>query len=109
MLESWLTRRALMRLTAKNYNELVPRLVVKTKADLAHADEALFDALSGGEGEISRWPDDPEFAEFLRTREIYGTVSAARLVMALAGVETSLYTNKTEVPDLTGPEVVGRG
>jgi hypothetical protein len=101
ILESWLARRALMRLTAKNYNRLVPRLVVRMKADLAHVDDALLEALAGGEGEISRWPDDAEFAEFLRTREVYGTVAAPRLVMALAAVETSLYTNKTEVPDLT--------
>lgn len=100
ILESWLARRALMRLTAKNYNRLVPRLVARMKADLAHADYALLEALSGGEGEISRWPGDAEFAEFLRTREVYGTVSAPRLIMALAAVEGGLYTNKTEVPDL---------
>jgi hypothetical protein len=98
MLESWLARRALMRLTAKNYNRLVPRLVAKMKVDLAHADDALLEALSGGEGEISRWPDDAEFGHFLRTRELYGTVSQPRLVMALAAVEASLYSNKTDVP-----------
>ena len=54
ILESWLARRALMRLTAKNYNRMVPRLVAKMKADLEHADDALLPALSGGEGEISR-------------------------------------------------------
>ena len=63
ILESWLARRALMRLTAKNYNRLVPRLVAKMKADLEHADDALLDALSGGEGEISRWPWDNELGE----------------------------------------------
>ncbi len=108
ILESWLARRALMRLTAKNYNRLVPRLVVRMKADLAHADDALLEALCGGEGEISRWPDDAEFGEFLRTREVYGMVAAPRLVMALAAVETSLYTNKTEVPDLAEPPRVNR-
>ena len=41
ILESWLARRALMRLTAKNYNRLVPRLVARMKADLEHADDAL--------------------------------------------------------------------
>ncbi len=103
VLESWLARRALMRLTAKNYNRLVPRLVAKMKADLAYADDALLESLSGGEGEISRWPSDAEFAEFLRTREVYGAVSAPRLSMALAAVETSLYTNKTEIRDLVEP------
>jgi len=100
ILESWLARRALMRLTAKNYNRLMPRLIARMKADLEHADDALLQALSGAEGEISRWPGDAEFIDFLRTREVYGTVSQPRLVMALAAVEASLYTSKTDVPTL---------
>lgn len=100
ILESWLARRALMRLTAKNYNQLVPRLVAKMKADLEHADEALLAALSGGEGEISRWPRDAEFGQHLRGRDVYGWVSQPRLVMALAAVEASLYSSKTDVPTL---------
>jgi hypothetical protein len=99
-LESWLARRALMRLTTKNYNRLVPRVVARMKADLEHADDALLKALSGTEGEISRWPRDAEFTDFLRTREVYGTVSQPRLVMALAAVEASLYSNKTDIPAL---------
>ncbi len=100
ILESWLARRALMRLTAKNYNRLVPRLVARLKADLERVDDALLQALSGAEGEISRWPGDAEFTDFLRSREVYGTVSQPRLVMALAAVEASLYTSKTDVPAL---------
>jgi hypothetical protein len=100
ILESWLARRALMRLTAKNYNRLVPRLVARMKADLERADDALLQALSGAEGEISRWPGDAEFIDFLRTREVYGTVSQPRLVMALAAAEASLYTSKTDIPVL---------
>jgi hypothetical protein len=100
ILESWLARRALMRLTAKNYNRLAPRLVARMTADLEHADDALLQGLSGGEGEISRWPSDEEFKDFLRTREVYGTVSQPRLVMALAAVEASLYSNKTDMPSL---------
>jgi hypothetical protein len=98
ILESWLTRRALMRLTAKNYNRLVPRLVANMTADLEHADDALLQALSGAEGEISRWPGDSEFTDFLRTRDVYGTISQPRLVMALAAAEASLYTSKTDIP-----------
>lgn len=100
ILETWLARRALMRLTAKNYNRLVPRLVAKMKTDIQHADDVLLQALSGGEGEISRWPGDAEFTHFLRTRDVYGTVSQPRLVMALAAVEGSLSSNKTDVPAL---------
>ena len=75
MLESWLARRALMRLTAKNYNRLVPRLVAKMKADLVHADDALLAGLSGGEGGDLPWPADAEFREFLTSRDVYGNVS----------------------------------
>jgi hypothetical protein len=69
-------------------------------ADPERADDMLLQALSGAEGEISRWPGDAEFTDFLRTREVYGTVSQPRLVKALAAVEVSLYTSKTDVPVL---------
>ena len=70
------------------------------KADLEHADDVLLAGLSGGEGEISRWPADAEFREFLTSRDVYGSVSQPRLVMALAAVEATLYSNKTDVPQL---------
>jgi hypothetical protein len=79
-----------MRLAAENYNRLVPRLVARMKADLEHANDAVHEALSGGEGEISSWPADAELSDFLRTRDVYRTVSQPRLVMALAAVEASL-------------------
>jgi len=100
ILESWLTRRALARLTAKNYNRLVPRLVARMRSDLAHADDKLLEGLAGGEGEISRWPSDDELRSHLTTRPVYGWVSQPRLIMTLAGVETSLYDNKVDVPAL---------
>ncbi|MGH3503296.1 MAG: DUF262 domain-containing protein [Nocardioidaceae bacterium] len=96
ILESWLARRALTRLTSKNYNRLVPTLVKRMKADLEHADEALFRALVGADAAASRWPDDAEFTEFLRTREVYGLVSRPRLVMALSAVEETMRTTKSE-------------
>ena len=100
MLESWLTRRSLMRLTAKNYNRLVPRLVAKLATDLEHADDQLLAALGGGEGEISRWPTDSELRAYLINRPTYGWVAQPRLVMVLAAVEESLYSNKVDVPTL---------
>jgi hypothetical protein len=102
ILESWLARRVLMRLTAKNYNRQVPQLVAKIKADLPHADEALLAALRGGTGAVSWWPEDVEFTDFLRNRDIYGTVSKPRLAMALAAVEASLRSDKTEAALVEG-------
>lgn len=97
IIESWLARRALMRWTSKNYNRVVPRLIAQMKADLPHADDVLLAALSSGAGDVSRWPSDAEFIEVLRTRDMYGTVSQARIVMALSAVEMTLHTSKTEV------------
>lgn len=99
-LESWLTRRALMRLTTRNYNQLVPRLIGRMNADLEHADDVLLAELSGGEGEISRWPRDSEFREFVETQAVYGTVAQERLVMALAAVEANQYSNKTDLVEV---------
>lgn len=100
ILESWLARRALTRLTAKNYNRQVPRLIDKISADLVHADDILLTELAGAEGKISRWPTDAEVARFLLDNDAYGIVARPRLVMALAAVETSLYSNKTDVHTL---------
>lgn len=100
ILESWLTRRALMRLTTRNYNQLVPRLVSQISQDLEHADRILLAALAGGEGEVSRWPLDDEFRDFVENREIYGTVARSRLVMALAAVEANQYSNKTDLVEI---------
>ncbi|MGJ7908231.1 DUF262 domain-containing protein [Actinopolyspora sp. H202] len=101
ILESWLARRALMRLTTKNYNRFVPRLLTVMKADPEHADQALYAALVGREGAVSRWPDDEEFIESLSNRYVYGNVSQQRLVMALTAVETSLRGAKSEQTPVT--------
>lgn len=96
IIESWLARRVLMRMTTKNYNRFVPRLVARVKADLVHADEALHAVLVGNEAGANRWPADEEFIDFLVTRDAYGVVAQPRLVMALTAVEASLRTSKTE-------------
>jgi hypothetical protein len=102
ILESWLSRRALMRLTTRNYNQLVPQLVGRMQNDLESADGVLLAELAGRGGEISRWPGDEEFREFVETQSVYGSVSQERLVMALATVEAHQYTNKTDLVEIPG-------
>jgi hypothetical protein len=96
MIESWLARRALLRMTTRSYSRFLPRLIAPVKADLVHADEALYAALRGTTATASRWPTDQEFVDRLVTRDAYDVVRRDRLVMALAAVESSLHTNKTE-------------
>lgn len=97
MLESWLVRRSLLRLTVKNYNVQVPALISRVADDPAHADEALLGELRAGTGEISRWPTDSELRDFYRSHDAYNNVGKPRLAMALAAVEQSLYSNKTDL------------
>ncbi len=97
ILESFLARRALMRLTTQNYNRIVPRMITAIKADPHHADTALLSVLASGDGYATRWPSDNEFSTFLRTRDVYDYVSRNRLIMAFAAVESSLDSHKTDV------------
>jgi len=96
MIESWLVRRMLMGLTAKNYNQQIPLIVGRVAEDPSRADEIVFEELSTGIGEISRWPEDDELRRRLAERGMYGYVAQARLAMVLAAVEESLYTSKVE-------------
>ena len=100
VLESWLMRRALMRLTVKNYNQQIPAMLKRVMSEPGRADEVLIEHLRSGVGQVSRWPTDQELTAYLTTRPVYGTISGARLVMALAAVEQSLYTTKTDLPQV---------
>lgn len=77
-----MTRRALTRLTSKDYNRQIPRLIDLIDADLEHADDVLLAALSSNTSHISRWPTDREVSQFLTNTDAYGVVGRARLVMA---------------------------
>jgi hypothetical protein len=98
ILESWLVRRALMRLTVKDYNQQIPTMLDRVAAEPDRADEALFNHLRSRFAKISRWPTDDEFKTYLTTRPLYGHIAAKRLVMALAAVELSLYSAKVDLP-----------
>jgi hypothetical protein len=100
MIESWLARRALMRMTSQAYNTQIPRMLARMKADPEHVDEALHRVLAAASGQASRWPSDEEFIESLATRDFYGRVSQARIVMALGAVEQSLYGGAIDLPTI---------
>lgn len=100
ILESWLVRRVLMRLTPKNYNQQVPQMLAKIAADPEHADDALLEYLASGEGEISRWPTDAELINNLTAKPLYAWVAAKRIVMALVAVEQSLYETGIDIPEV---------
>lgn len=97
MLESWLVRRALLRLTIKAYNVQMPVLIERVAEDPARADEMLVEELRSGTSEISRWPTDADVSVYYELHDAYNNIAKPRLAMALAAVEQSLYSNKTDI------------
>ncbi len=96
LLESWLVRRMLMLLTAKNYNMQVPIIIGRVAADPEHADDVVLDELRTGVGQVSRWPDDKELRDQLVNRPLYGYIAQARIVMIFRAIEVALYSTKVE-------------
>jgi hypothetical protein len=98
VLESWLVRRALMRLTVKAYNQQIPLMLARVSDDPEHADDVLIDYLRAGVGEISRWPNDEELRKALTTKGLYKNVAGKLIVLALAAIEETFYTAKVDIP-----------
>ncbi len=66
-LESWLVRRAILRLTAKNYNRTLTSLLTAIKADIARADEAVVCELRSSQATTAVWPSDDDIRWRLET------------------------------------------
>jgi hypothetical protein len=96
ILESWLVRRSLLRLTAKSYNEQVAAMLAKVGLDTSRADEIILEHLRSTVGEATRWPTDKDIVWFFENRDAYGLVAKSRLVMALGEIEQALYSSKVE-------------
>ena len=96
VVESFLVRRMVCRLTTKNYNRLFLDLLnFMRKRDEFTAD-AVKEFLRGQEGDSVRWPDDRELeAAWLRT-PLYNKIARARLRMLLHAIDAGLHGPKTE-------------
>jgi hypothetical protein len=95
-LESWLVRRAVMRMTAKNYNQQVASMLEKVGANPEVADDVIIKHLRGAAGEATRWPSDEGLVSYVETHNAYGNIAQNRLAMVFAAIERSLYTSKVE-------------
>jgi hypothetical protein len=86
-LESWLVRRAILRLTAKNYNRTLTSLLMDIKSDLAHADGAVVRELRSSEAATAVWPTDASIRARLQDGDLYGYVGQSRVRMLLEACE----------------------
>ncbi len=73
-LESWLVRRAVLRLTSKNYNRLLTSLLREIKKDVSVADEAIVRELRTSQATTAVWPSDEAVRSRLERGDLYGYV-----------------------------------
>lgn len=93
-LESFLVRRAVCRLTTKNYNKLFLDALEHVEGDLSASSLRRF--LLTREGEVSRWPDDDEFRAAWLESALYRGLVRRRLRMILEALEVAARTAMTE-------------
>ncbi|OCI31646.1 DUF262 domain-containing protein [Oerskovia enterophila] len=96
-LDSFLMRRAICRLTPKDYNRLFGAVLRALKtADPRRAGQVVVDELAHQTADSRSWPTDGEFVEALMKDDLYNKVSRARLRALLTGIDTALATSRAE-------------
>ena len=88
VLESWLTRRMLVRATAKNYNKIMAEVVsVIRNAPPGAIGQTVREYFASQRSETAYWPDDDEVRRELGTMPVYRKLSRGRLRMVLESIE----------------------
>ena len=95
-LESWLVRRMVCRLTAKNYNSILLNLLKELRAADEPSDADVIRFLRGLTTESNNWPADDDVRGALRSQPIYQTVVRKRLRMLLEALEEARGSDLTE-------------
>ena len=101
---SYLVRRAVCGLTAKNYNKV---FIQQLKQLVAHAltADVLHTSLAKLDGDSSRWPRDDEFRKSWLEAEVYpGRLDAAQTKSILLELEEGMRSARTEEPFVLGVE-----
>jgi len=109
VMESWMVRRMLVRVTSKSYTQVIAEIirhVRKTGRDAAG--DVIEDHLRHQTGANWYWPDNDEVREELRTLPAYRRLSRARLRMVLEAIEDYERGWRGESTGLGG-ERVARG
>ncbi|RSM43861.1 hypothetical protein DMB66_52905, partial [Actinoplanes sp. ATCC 53533] len=95
--ESWLVRRVLCRLTAKDINRLVLDLLRElSAAGPAHAGDVVEEFLAAQTADSRVWPADEVVRAALETEPVYKALLRARLRMVLEAIEDRRRTSKSE-------------
>lgn len=96
-IESFLVRRMVCRLTAKDYNRLFLDLAeVIQQRGLEFADEVVTEFLKTQTADAREWPTDAMFKNAFVQLPIYRLLTRNRLRMVLEGIEGAMRGSKTE-------------
>lgn len=95
MLESYILRRAVCGLTAKNYNRIFLSLV-KTVRREEMTVSAISRQLMEQGGESSEWPTDERFSEAWRTQHSYHVLNNPKIVHIFSRLNETFVSTKSE-------------
>jgi hypothetical protein len=100
-LVSYIVRRAVCGLTAKNYNNTFLSML-RHLAKEGTTPEALHEQMRAQTSEISRWPDDAEFKNACKTASLYeGRLDAPKMRQLLTELEGELRNQgRSEEPEI---------
>nr|WP_301280716.1 DUF262 domain-containing protein [Rhodococcus sp. RD6.2] len=96
LLEAYLVRRAVCRLTPKNYNRLFLELLRRLSSGETPAHETIEQFLVQQDSDSGLWPSDEDLAKSLRTLPLYRLLKRDRLQRVLLAFENHLTTDRTE-------------
>lgn len=87
IIESWLVRRMLARVTSKSYNKIVPEIISKVREDRKNAATVLENYFKSQQANTSYWPDDDEVRKEISGLEFYDKIYRSRVRMVLEALE----------------------
>ena len=96
-IDSFLMRRAICRMTTKDYNRLFGTVLGGVRSgDLARAGDLLVAGLVSQTADSRIWPDDSAFINGLMSSNLFNDLVRARLRALLVGLENHLLTTRAE-------------
>ncbi len=101
LIESFLVRRMVCRLSTRGYNTLFLNLIKKLEKK-EYSYENVVNILLTETAESTRFPDDKEFRDAWLEKPIYEAITRPRLKMLLHSLDIALHTDKTEQYTLNG-------
>lgn len=93
ILESYVVRRAVCKLTQAAYNRIFPAVIKSLTSTSASSSETIRRHLGALTGATQKWPDDTEFSEAWTKGSTYKTLKTARTRMVLESLELGLRNN----------------